>query len=149
MPSGGHARSGPPPQPGSAASEKLGWTTLPLEGRGRRRKAPAFPLVGMTEFEDALWTDLWRKPQAVMWERLGLVWQVAAYCRTFAEASMSNATPGLKTAALRMEDELGLSLNGMARLRWRFAEDEVAARKASGGPRAVPAAEVPVRRLRA
>lgn len=150
MPSGGaRARSGPPADPRSARSEKRsdGWTMLPAQGRGAR-KAPNFPLGSPSKAESALWTVLWRKPQAVMWERLGLTFQVAAYARAFLESTAAGAPASLKVSVLRMEDGLGLSIVGMNALRWRIAEDEVAAK------RSVPVAvaeERPalVRRLRA
>jgi hypothetical protein len=84
MPSGGHARSGPAPDPNSGVSLRKGevWTTLPLEGRGKRARAPKWPFEVQSEFESAVWMMLWKKPQAVMWERQGLTFQVAAYART-------------------------------------------------------------------
>lgn len=150
MPSGGHARSGPAAQPGSARTEsrKLDWTTLPLEGRGSTKRAPDFPLGGKSKQESALWTVLWRKPQAVMWERLGLTFQVAAYARAFLESTEPGAPASLKVSVLRMEDTLGLSISGLNALRWRFAEDEVLGhRSARESDR--PEASAPVRRLRA
>ena len=36
--------------------------------------------------EKALWSALWKKPQAVMWKRQGLEFQVANYVRTYLEA---------------------------------------------------------------
>jgi hypothetical protein len=90
-------------------------------------KVPRFPLVDVAEAESELWALLWVKPQAVMWERLGMEFQIAAYCRAFLESVEVNAKAGIKTAVLRMEGELGLSVPGMASLRWKFAEDEVTA----------------------
>jgi hypothetical protein len=148
MPSGGHARSGPPANPLSATTErkKETWTTLPAEGRGRRA-APKFPFDQQSQFESVVWKSLWKKPQAVMWDRLGMLFQVAAYTRAFTESVEPGAPASLKTSVLRMEDTLGLSIVGLNQLRWRIAEDELV------GQRAVKPAGVeqsgPVRRLRA
>lgn len=151
MTSGGaRARSGPPADPRSGRSEKRadGWTTLPAKSTGR---PPKWPLERQSSSEVELWAQLWKKPQAAQWKRLGLAWQVALYCRTFLEAAERGAPASLKTSVLRMEDTLGLSTVGLAALRWRISEDQVAARRKA---RAEPAEQLeeraaPVRRLRA
>lgn len=65
-----------------------------------------------------MWRSVWRKPQAVMWRRLGLEVQVAAYVRAFCESVESGATAGLKTVVIRMEGELGISVSGMLQNGW-------------------------------
>lgn len=120
MASGGRrARSGPAPDPLSRTSLVNGreFTVLPLE---HSVGVPVFPLDEQTGFESRLWADLWVKPQAVMWERLGLAVQVAAYVRAFAESVLPEASAGLKTAVLRMEAELGISTSGMLQNGWVF-----------------------------
>jgi hypothetical protein len=146
MPSGGHARSGPAPDPRSARSEKRsdGWTDLPAKYAGR---IPKFPLEAKSTAEDALWKVVWRKPQAAMWARQGLVWQVAAYVRSFLESTEAGAPASLKTAVLRQEDTLGISTVGLNALRWRIPADEVGVARAAQVVPAEPAA-APVRRLR-
>lgn len=81
-----------------------------------------------------MWDELWLKPQAHAWSALGLKFQVAAYVRAFLESVEAGASAGLKTAVLRMEAELGLSLPGMGAFRWRFAEDELGAKRAATVP---------------
>jgi hypothetical protein len=150
VPSGGaRARSGPAANPNSARSEKRadGWTDLPAKGRGDRR-APNFPLGSPSKAESGLWTVLWKKPQATMWERLGLTFQVAAYARAFLESTVAGAPASLKVSVLRMEDGLGLSIVGLNALRWRIAEDEVAAARAAHAPVVPVEKPAPVRRLR-
>ncbi len=118
MASGGRrARSGPAPDPLSRTSLVNGreFTILPLE---HSVKVPVFPLDEQSVFESRLWADLWVKPQAVMWARLGLVVQVAAYVRAFTESVLPEASAGLKTAVLRMETELGISTSGMLQNGW-------------------------------
>jgi hypothetical protein len=127
MPSGGaRARSGPPPDPNALRRDRkddAGWVTLPAEGFAG--KTPDFPLPGGLATETDLWETLWRKPQAHMWAKLGLEYEVAAYVRAFMESVEPEAVSGLKTAVLRMAAEIGLSLPGMHSLRWKFAEDEL------------------------
>ena len=128
MASGGaRMRSGPAPDPGSFRSGAKDWVTLPAEGF--TGTAPDFPLPSALGAEMDLWAELWRKPQAVMWDKLGMKYQIAAYVRAFLESVEAGAVSGLKTAVLRMEGELGLSLPGMTSFHWKFSEDEVATRR--------------------
>jgi len=158
MTSGGaRARSGPAPDPAALRRDRkddaAGWTVLPAEGFVG--ECPEFPLPAISvydiyyvdkqrvkefdqdatdalrEQELALWAVLWRRPQAFMWSKLGLTYEVAAYVRGYIESTGADSNSGLKTAVLRMSAELGLSLPGMASLRWKFSEDEVAARRGS------------------
>ncbi len=118
MASGGRrARSGPAPDPLSRTSLVNGreFTVLPLE---HDVVAPEFPLDEASGFESRVWAGLWLKPQAVMWDRLGLSMQVAAYVRALAESVLPEASAGLKTAVLRMEAELGISTSGMLQNGW-------------------------------
>ena len=94
------------------------FVTLPAEGRAD--PAPEWPLTDITGDELILWGKLWRKPQALMWDIQGLDYSVALYVRTYFEAVEPNAVSGLKTAVLRMEGELGLSLPGMKSLGWQI-----------------------------
>lgn len=152
MPSGGHARSGPPADPSSGRTERGrnsggrdGWTNLPAGNP--KAKAPTFPLEGKTKREAAYWLVLWRKPQAHMWHRQGLVFQVALYCRSFLEAAEPGAPASLRVSVLRMEDTLGLSTVGLAQLRWRMPVDEVGEQRTAAP--AVVERPAPTRRLRA
>jgi hypothetical protein len=118
---------------------KDGFLTLPTEGRSE--PAPEWPLEDSTDAELAYWELLWAKPQAYMWEIIGLEFSVAMYVRTYLEAAAPGAVNGLKTAALRMEGELGISLPGMKSLGWQIAPADTApaeamppaARKTSSG----------------
>src|SRR5690348_94393 len=100
MPSGGHSRSGPPPDPNALRRERpsdaAGWTTLPSGGRAK--PAPPWPLAGrVLKREAELWAELWARPQAVMWERLGQSLDVALYVRRFAEVEKPGAPTNLGT----------------------------------------------------
>lgn len=128
MASGGaRARSGPAPDPNALRRDRkddAGWETLP--SGGHTGEIPSFPLPVPLVGEVELWKTLWGKPQAAMWAKLGLEYEVAAYVRAFLESVEAEASAGLKTAVLRMSAEIGLSLPGMHSLRWKFSEDEVA-----------------------
>lgn len=115
------------------------WVTLPAEGF--QGEVPDFPLADALTSEVELWLTLWRKPQAAMWSKLGLEFEVAAYVRAFLESVEAEATSGLKTAVLRMAAEIGLSLPGMHSLRWKFSEDELGAKRASVPARSGPSAK--------
>ena len=152
MASGGaRARSGPTPDPDSYRSQNRDWIDLPVGGFAG--VVPEFPLPRAVQFdtrfengkkiterdddateyvwdaEQELWADLWRKPQAHAWAALGLKFQVAAYTRAFLESVEAEASAGLKTAVLRMENELGISIAGMKQNLWRISD---------GSPAVVP-----------
>jgi hypothetical protein len=79
------------------------------------------------KLEAALWKDLWRLPQAVAWERLGWLRDVAQYVRhkTFGElGDLDHAKE-----ARQWSDRLGLTPMAMLRLRWEVSADETAARR--------------------
>jgi hypothetical protein len=131
MPSGGARRSaGRPADPNAFRRDRKDdaeWVLLPAEGFGG--DVPEWPLTVVSKDELTLWGALWRKPQAVMWDRLEMGLSLAAYVRAFLESVEPGASAGLKTAVLRMEGELGLSLPGMHSMRWKFSEDELAAKR--------------------
>lgn len=119
MGSGGHARSGPAPDPLSRTSLVNGreFTALPLV---HATPVPEFPLVNASDAEVALWESLWAKPQAVMWARLGLVNQVALYARSFVRAADADGPISALTPVIRMEVDLGISISGMLQNGWVF-----------------------------
>lgn len=121
MPQGGaRAHSGPPPDPNALRrdrpSDAAGWTHLP--GSGRAGDPPAWPLARPTTRERTLWAAEWRRPQAVAWEALGLVLEVAMYVRNVVAAERPDASPPMRTLVLRQMDSLGLTVGGLARNRW-------------------------------
>jgi len=122
--------AGRPVDPNSMRSQIKGlagkedFVTLPADGRVE--VVPEWPLESLSDSESDLWGMLWLKPQSLMWEMLSLELSVAMYVRTFLEASEPKAVAALKTAALRMEGELGISLPGMKTLGWQIASDGVA-----------------------
>ncbi|MFJ9027575.1 hypothetical protein ACIRQP_03465 [Streptomyces sp. NPDC102274] len=118
--------SGPAPDPNALRrdrkSDQAGWRTLPAEGRAD--DAPEWPLIEPSERESELWADLWRKPQAVVWEELGQALEVALFVRTLAEAEQGDARVDIKKMVRQYLDSLGLSVQGMLRHRWKIAAAE-------------------------
>jgi hypothetical protein len=125
MPRGGaRTRSGPAPDPEALRRERDAgeWTVLPVDGR--QGEPPEWPLIGQSEREAELWGLLWRKPQALMWERFGQELEVALYVRRLAEAEEPDARVNLSTLVRQMADSLGLTTPGMRSNRWRITRDE-------------------------
>lgn len=121
MPSGGHSRSGPAPDPTSfrsaAAGSSGGWTRMETPPD----TPPAWPMGTPTEAESAEWASLWTRPAASLWERFGLVNDVAVHVRTliaFAANGYANAALGGLVA--RQADNLGITVAGAARNRWSW-----------------------------
>lgn len=144
MTSGGaRARSGPPPDPSALRRDRntdAAWTTLPAEGRAG--DPPRWPLTDDTPREAELWGDLWRRPQAVQWSKLGQELEVALYVRRLAEAERPESPVALGTLVRQMADALGLTIPGLRVNRWKIAADEVAAKREqkAAQPAVVPSA---------
>lgn len=124
MPSGGaRARSGPPPDPNALRRDRDAgeWTILPADGRPG--DPPVWPMEDQSGREADLWEALWRKPQAIVWERNGLEFEVALYVRRFTEAELMDSMVTLSTLVRQMGDSLGLTIPGMRANRWKIAVD--------------------------
>lgn len=151
MPKGGaRTRSGPAPDPTALRRERDAgeWTILPAGGR--EGATPDWPFEEQSVREVVLWEGLWRKPQALMWERYGQELEVGLYVRRLAEAEKPDSAVVLSTLVRQMADSLGLTTPGMRGNRWRIdragEEDETRT-----GPGAAPmvAADSARARLRA
>lgn len=79
------------------------------------------------------WADLWKKPQAVMWERSGDEIVVARYLIIRNLIQQPENADQINATALselrQLEDRLGLSPMARHRLRWEIVEDEVDAQR--------------------
>jgi hypothetical protein len=121
MPRGGHAHSGPPPDPNALRNERsdvLGWKVLPITGRPG--DPPDWPLTEATDREMVHWARLWRTPQATEWEKLGQVVEVAIYVRRLVVIELPDATASLGNHVLRLAEGLGLTIPGLLRNRWQI-----------------------------
>lgn len=114
---------GPVASPNSRRNQgkNLGGVVLPFEGRPG--KAPAWPLEGRAP---AGWAALWKMPQAVEWERLRCVEEVANYLlvRTAAREALECGEPNaaLFGEVRQCADRLGLTPMSLKRLGWDIAE---------------------------
>lgn len=104
--------------------------TIYLPAEGRRGRTPKWPIGEPTERETDLWRDLWKKPQAVAWERFGFGRLVARYVRvTLAAELVGLGSAPILGEARQLEDRLGLSPMAMLRLRWEIVTDELTERR--------------------
>lgn len=122
---GARARSGPAPTSGprershKAKADSQGWVTLPADGRDG--PLPAWPLANPSDREMELWERLWETPQAVMWERLGMDFEVASYVRLLVRAEAPRSSAIVWGQVKQFAESLGLSVSGMQRNRWTVA----------------------------
>ncbi|WP_017616376.1 phage terminase small subunit [Nocardiopsis salina] len=127
MASGGaRAVSGPPPDPNALRRNRKqdasGWATLPAEGR--TGPVPGWPLTEVRPREWDLWRELWSRPQAVMWESLGLDIEVALFARALAEAEEPEPRADAAKLTKQYMESLGLTAPGLLRLRWKVGPTE-------------------------
>ena len=111
---------GPAPKPADQRRRRNaapGTVVLPAEGRSG--PAPEWPFAGKAP---TVWFTLWRKPQAVAWERLHLEDVVGRYALVRAQADKRVAHPAILAEARQLEDRLGLSPMAMLRLRWEVSQ---------------------------
>lgn len=125
---GARARSGPARNPNALRRGRGGRSSLiQLPAGGRAGDPPPWPLGRPNKFERETWESEWARPQAVMWERLGWVIQVALYVRTLRQAAVPKAAATTTTNLLRQMDMLGLTAGGMATNGWEISDEPAAA----------------------
>lgn len=120
MSGGARPRSGPRADPGSLRQYDRGaeWTRLPREGRDG--PTPVWPLTRKPRGWQVLWEAEWKRPQAIMWERLGQEMTVALMVVSLLAAEGPKARSGDRTTSKQLMDALGITLSGMNQLRWTF-----------------------------
>jgi len=156
MPSGGaRNRSGPPPDPNSLKSARIGLSLTALPAAGYDGEVPEFPLPKVPVYDiwfenkerhkvldveatDArfdreleLWEWAWRTPQAAAWANES--WRadsVAMWVRTRAVCESGEATAADKNALHRFADQIGLTPAGLAFNGWKIAADQLAEKRA-------------------
>lgn len=142
MASGGpRTRSGPVADLNSHRQRRNadGWIKLPE--RVDRRRTPNWPLKPVpSDRERELWRALWRQGQSIIWESQHQGTQLAIYVRLLASVEAENFdVPASRLTQMRlMAEDLGITLSGMLRHKWRFAtHDELQgkAESASTAPR--------------
>ena len=120
----------PGPLPKHPSQRRRSNPTVPmvqLPAGGRQGPTPEWPLTPKSsKAETAVWVDLWKKPQAVMWERAQLERVVARYVRLEVQAEKRDCKVTILSEARQLEDRLGLNGASMMRLRWEVVEEELA-----------------------
>lgn len=135
MPSGGHASSGPPPDPNSLKSAKRGLSFTALPAEGYTGEVPDFPLPQATDRELEIWAWAWSTPQAAAWAREP--WRqdsVAMWVRTRVVCESAEATAADKGSLHRFADQIGLTPAGLAYNGWKIATDQLAEKRAEKDP---------------
>lgn len=125
MAKGGHARSGPSPDPNALrrdrASDKAEWVDLPAEGR--KGDPPAWPFPDQSRDELEMWEREWRRPQAVAWERNGQELEVALFVRALVVSEGPKASAADRNVVQRKMTDLGLTVPGLRANRWRIVDE--------------------------
>ena len=158
---GSRNRSGPPKDPKSGRSERLGFKLTALPSKGYLEKAPKFPLPRMPRATEAitrryrareiqLWEQSWTTPQAHAWAMEA--WRhevVAEYCRLKTVVEMEpDANASLVSQLHRYRDQIGLTPAGLRENGWAIAADEVGQKREEHEADSEPASgEAPRRRL--
>lgn len=144
---GARNRSGPPPDPKSERSEKLGRRFGKLPRAGYTGPIPAWPLTTpATTRERKVWTDAWRKPQAAAWATES--WRhraVAMWVRLSVRLEEPDAPASLAAQVIRFADQIGMTPAGLRENGWEIEEapgSRVAAEVEPGAP-AEPAGQAP------
>lgn len=96
-------------------------TTLPAGGRGGQ--APAWPLGKATADERRHWNDLWKKPQAVIWEQWHAEDVVAQYVQIVVRCEQPDPPVMLLSERRQMQMQLGLLPGALFRLQWTLTDD--------------------------
>lgn len=92
--------------------------------------------------ERKLWLTLWKLPQAVAWEQLAYLNEVAQYVRWKTRAELGELDASKE--ARMLGDRLGLTPASMLHLRWEIVMDEVGAARDDKQPTTAPNASVDV-----
>lgn len=137
--------------------EELGWKLAegkPVQSQLTRAKERVAELQAVVDIqyerELELWRELWRLPQAVAWERLLWLREVAQYVRwkVLGESGDLDAAK----EARQLADRLGLSPLALLRLRWEIVDQMPGVRPApapaADGTTAAPVTNIASRRSR-
>ena len=146
---GARNRSGPPKDPDSGRSDRLGVRFDALPPEGHLGPIPTFPLPGrrVTYLSDGvpcvdweatervrdreldLWAWAWRQPQGAAWSQPSEAWRlhtIAMWVRTFVVCEGSTATAADKGSLHRFADQIGMTPAGLRENGWVIAKEPVA-----------------------
>ena len=128
MASGGaRARSGPPADLNSYRQRRNedGWIKLPEHVD--RRRTPNWPLKPEpSKRERELWRQFWRMGQSIVWESQHQQLPLAIYVRLLVgiENELFEVPASRITQSRIMAEDLGITITGMTRHKWRYASTE-------------------------
>lgn len=120
---GGHARSGPAPDPNALRRDRDSGEWVSLPASGRVGEPPEWPLPDELHGEAMLWEREWRRPQAVMWERNGQQLEVALFVRSIVVSEGPKASAADRNVVQRKMNDLGLTVPGLRANRWRIVDE--------------------------
>lgn len=136
MTSGGHARSGPAPDPRSGASDRKGLKFSALPAEGYSGDVPEFPTPVVFGSELKWWKWAWTTPQAALWATPQWSWvipAVADWCRLKAQSESVDAPVAVWSAIARREADILLTNDSLLRAGYRVAANELGERREGGG----------------
>lgn len=116
-----------------------------IERAQKRLEVLAFQVAEQDKREKALWREVWRYPQAIIWERDHQQRAVAMFVRHQVLGELGSLDDAKE--ARQWSDRLGVNPTAMLRNRWRIATDEVSQRRQTRTSSA-PAAPAPVASVR-
>ena len=126
MASGGaRNRSGPPKDPKSGRSDRLGFvlTALPADGYGGDVPDLSDYLLNVTPRHLAIWEQLWSTPQACAWSMESWRWPIVAdLVAARVRADDPESPVGLLTSIRQLRDDCGLSAAGLIQNGWAIGE---------------------------
>lgn len=132
MASGGHARSGPAPTPGSGRSDARGLSFKALPAEGYTGNIPDFPRPVTFGSELAHWNAVWRTPQAALWATPQWSWiipAVAHYCSLMAQSEVPDCPVGVHAQIRGREADILLTADSLARAGYQVVADELEAKR--------------------
>lgn len=135
--SGGHARSGPAPTPGSGRSDARGLSFKSLPAEGYTGDVPEFPRPVVFGSELTHWEAVWRTPQAALWATPQWSWivpAVAHYCSLMAQSEELNCPVGVHAQIRGREGDILLTADALARAGYQVVTDELGAKRESTKP---------------
>ena len=133
MTSGGHARSGPAPSPGSGRSDARGLTFKTLPAEGYQGEIPEYPQPLVFGNEMHYWNKAWRMPQAALWSTPQWSWiemTVADWCSAKSQAENPEAPIAVRSTIKSLEAKMLLDGVELARSGYVISTDELADKRA-------------------
>lgn len=125
MASGGaRNRSGPAADPNSLTSGKRGISLTALSSAGFEGDIPEMPLTDCTDRESAVWTELWRTPQAIAWASEPWRWRIVAMYVRWSVRSEGDVPAAFLGQVHRLGDQIGLTPAGLKENGWAIAPIE-------------------------